>query len=128
MQMKYFSSTSTRLYTVRKEGYYPSARVASRLVERLQVVMQWSETQSSLARVLLTLGLPSYEKSKELFGHLPYEKQYGLDPYVTYPAGELNVLQSLVSWWSMDTEELRDERCFTVCDLNRGVSLCIVSK
>jgi hypothetical protein len=126
--MKYFSTSSARVTTVRKEGYYPSARTAYNLCLRLQVVLQWSEVQTDCAQRALEFGIPSYEQAREMYSHHPYSAQYGLNPWVTFTASEIEVLQRLTAWWGVDTEDEREKRAFIVCDLNRGISLCILSK
>jgi uncharacterized protein YerC len=53
---------------------------------------------------------------------------YGFDPYHTFSGSDLQAIDKLIAWWSMETEDLRNQRAFVVVDLNSGVSLCVVSK
>lgn len=122
--MKLFSSTSTRVWTVRKDGFYPSLRTATLLVERLSPVTRWSPSQKKVAVHVLTNGIPVYSVCEEEVGQLsPVANEF----YNTFSGSEIELINRLVAWWTMDDSE-RDNTCFNAVDLNLGVSICILAK
>jgi hypothetical protein len=120
--MKSYSTFASRIFVLRKEGFYPSVIQATKVVSRMAVVHQWSVSESNCAVNILINGLPSFEKADEL-----YSSESGLNPYSTLSGNDLDVLRNFIIWYSSNRDP-SDIRAFVTVDLNTGFSLVVTER
>jgi hypothetical protein len=153
--MRYFSTSSQVLTTVRRQGFYPSKRVAAFLAERLCYVLEEEDPAIRLALGFgFDSGLPTVSARECLAAHrrdsgagspLPSDDKsfWGgrLLLAEAFTAAEMRICEQVLDWWQGDdscdsTAETSAEqaivrsadRAFVVHNLNAGRSLVIVSR
>jgi hypothetical protein len=109
--MRNFSTAAATLETVRKVGFYPSERIASRLAAKIGYVLELNPSQVNLLSSALSHGITDH--CEELGGYTP---------------SEMRVIRDFSNWWSVTSTDDLDQKSFVVCCLNTGRSLVVVSK
>lgn len=107
--MKYFSTNSMTVTTVRREDYYPSRRVADFLAKRICYVLE-RDADSHLASCYLNGSTKA--------GRLIEDR---------WTPAEFQVILGFLEWWSLGGAAAA-QKAFVCVNLNRGWSLCVVSR
>jgi hypothetical protein len=155
--MRYYSTGSATITTVRKSGYYPSYTVARRLAVKVSYVMG-DENRSDVVDAIeaglscgLPFGLSDHEQSalitqdyqclrangdlvdeeilKEKFRKLNNFWGSRVELLRKMPS-EQRLLRELLDWWTADEEtpELMAQKAFICCNLNEGRTLVIIER
>lgn len=127
--MRYFSTTSTTMFVVRKEGYYMSERVAIEAARRVALVLQLDASRERRVAQALHMGFAPYgqESAVEASSERLVGSRQLVDLGFLSPS-EFDAVSRLIAWYSADSSTcVSNESCYTLVDLNRGVSISFVS-
>lgn len=110
--MKYFSNSATRITTVRKQGHYPSGRVATFLAKRFASLLEREEYTDQIAAMLR--------------GN---QEGWAFCTKRLTPA-EYEILFNFGVWWAIEPGStlIEDRKAFVAVDLNHGRVLVVADR